>query len=144
MNYEEIQRIVGKVKKNLFKKFNDQSLGLLKSHLRGLGMEFKEHRPYSHGDELRFVDWKILARTMQPYVKVFEQERNLEILLVVDASLSMLLGFKGVSKLQAVIDIFPECFFIINAVDYFYVRAAKSWIRKVSMTLHTGIGARAV
>lgn len=68
-------------------------------------MQFKEHLPYSYGDDLRSLDWKILAKTGEAYVKKYEEERELEIVVIIDATASMHMGYKGISKLQAAIEI---------------------------------------
>lgn len=67
--------------------------GLHRSPRRGFSVEFAEHRAYQPGDELRYVDWKILARNDRLYVKQFEEETNLRAMVVLDASLSM--GWSG-------------------------------------------------
>jgi hypothetical protein len=105
MNISEVRKVVGKIKSNLFKNSNYYSIGMLKSHFKGHGIQFKEHQIYSHGDDIKLIDWKILARTMVPYIKTFEEERNVKISVVIDASITMLSGFEGVSKLQAAIEI---------------------------------------
>jgi uncharacterized protein (DUF58 family) len=63
--------------------------GLHRSPRRGFSVEFAEHRMYQPGDELRYVDWKILGRNDRLYVKQFEEETNLRAMLVCDASRSM-------------------------------------------------------
>jgi uncharacterized protein (DUF58 family) len=63
--------------------------GIHRSPFRGFSVEFTEHRAYQPGDELRYLDWRILARTDRPYVKQFEEETNLRAMLLVDASRSM-------------------------------------------------------
>ena len=63
--------------------------GLHRSPRRGFSVEFAEHRMYQPGDELRYVDWKILGRNDRLYVKQFEEETNLRAMLVLDASRSM-------------------------------------------------------
>ena len=105
MNINEVRKIVGKLRANLFKKANSHSVGMLKTHVKGTGLQFKEHQVYNFGDDIRFIDWKILAKTSHPYVKTFNEERNVEIVVVIDASSTMLTGFNGVSKLQAAIEI---------------------------------------
>lgn len=105
MNIIEVRKIVGEMKSQLFKKSNSFSIGMLKSHFRGSGLQFKEHRQYTHGDDVRFIDWKILAKTGEPYIKTFEEERNVQIAVVIDAGPSMLYGWDGVSKLQAALEI---------------------------------------
>lgn len=63
--------------------------GIHRSPFRGFSVEFTEHRAYQPGDELRYLDWRILARTDRPYVKQFEEETNLRAMVLVDASRSM-------------------------------------------------------
>lgn len=67
--------------------------GLHRSPRRGFSVEFAEHRAYQPGDELRYVDWKILARSDRLYVKQFEEETNLRAMVVLDTSKSM--GWSG-------------------------------------------------
>ena len=63
--------------------------GLHRSPRRGFSVEFAEHRMYQAGDEPRYLDWRLLARTERPYVKQFEEETNLRAMLVLDISRSM-------------------------------------------------------
>ncbi len=105
MDIHAVRRAVSKIKGGLFKNSNSQAIGMLKSHFKGTGLQFKEHQVYMPGDEVRFIDWKMLAKTAHPYVKTFEEERNVEIVVAIDASPSMLYGHKGISKLQAAIEI---------------------------------------
>ncbi|MFQ6044950.1 MAG: DUF58 domain-containing protein [Gemmatimonadales bacterium] len=63
--------------------------GLHRSPFRGFSVEFAEHRPYQPGDEPRYLDWKMLARSDRLYVKQFEEETNLRSMLVLDVSASM-------------------------------------------------------
>ena len=63
--------------------------GLHRSPFRGFSVEFTEHRAYQPGDELRYLDWRILARSDRLFVKQFEEETNLRAMVVVDASRSM-------------------------------------------------------
>jgi uncharacterized protein (DUF58 family) len=63
--------------------------GLHRSPFRGFSVEFTEHRPYLAGDELRYLDWKALARTDRLTIKQFEAETNLRAMIVLDMSRSM-------------------------------------------------------
>jgi uncharacterized protein (DUF58 family) len=63
--------------------------GLHRSPFRGFSVEFAEHRPYQPGDELRYLDWKMLARSDRLYVKQYEEETNLRSMVVLDVSASM-------------------------------------------------------
>jgi uncharacterized protein (DUF58 family) len=67
--------------------------GLHRSPRRGFSVEFAEHRGYQPGDEPRYVDWKVVARTDRLYVKQYEEETNLRAMLVLDVSRSM--GWSG-------------------------------------------------
>ncbi len=67
---------------------NDSFAGEYHSVFKGRGMEFEEVRPYQPGDEIRTIDWNVTARTGEPYVKRYIEERELTVLLVVDASAS--------------------------------------------------------
>ncbi|HEX5727727.1 MAG TPA: DUF58 domain-containing protein [Longimicrobiaceae bacterium] len=63
--------------------------GVHRSPLRGAGEDFARHRDYQQGDDLRYLDWKLYARTDRLYVREFEERSNLAAYLVVDASASM-------------------------------------------------------
>jgi uncharacterized protein (DUF58 family) len=63
--------------------------GLHRSPRKGFSVEFAEHRPYQPGDDLRYLDWRILARADRWVVKQFEEETNLRATIVVDVSRSM-------------------------------------------------------
>lgn len=74
--------------------------GLHRSRLHGSSVEFAEHKEYSPGDELRHLDWKAYAKLDRYYVKQFEQESQLTIHLVFDASASMKFSSGGLTKLE--------------------------------------------
>ncbi len=65
---------------------NDSFAGEYHSIFKGRGMEFDEVRPYQYGDEIRTIDWNVTARTGEPHVKRYVEERELTVMLVVDAS----------------------------------------------------------
>jgi uncharacterized protein (DUF58 family) len=67
---------------------NDVFSGEYHSVFKGRGMEFSEVREYMIGDDIRTIDWNVTARTCNPHVKVFEEERELTVMLLVDASSS--------------------------------------------------------
>ena len=66
------------------------------SVFKGRGMEFSEVREYQYGDDIRNIDWNVTARFGHPYIKVFEEERELTVMLMVDISGSLMFG--SVSK----------------------------------------------
>ncbi len=94
-------------KKSKFLRLNAQNLaegmklGNFRSLFRGQGIEFSGVRDYVRGDDVRSIDWNVTARMARPFVKVFEEERELQIFLVVDASLSMKTGSRNRSKLES-------------------------------------------
>lgn len=75
--------------------------GLHRSPYHGFSVEFAEHRQYNPGDAIRYVDWKVYARTNRYYVKQFEEETNLRCVIAVDSSASMRYASKGnISKFE--------------------------------------------
>ncbi len=66
--------------------------GAHRSPYQGISVEFAQHRPYTPGDDIRHVDWKVLARADKVYLKQYQEETNLQLILVVDASESMGFG----------------------------------------------------
>lgn len=68
------------------------------SPFKGRGMTFSEVREYQYGDDIRNIDWNVTARHNKPYVKVFEEERELTVMLMIDVSASR--NFGTVSKLK--------------------------------------------
>jgi len=75
-------------------------VGDYRSAFRGRGLEFEEVRPYAVGDDVRAIDWNVTARAGRPYVKVFREERQLTLLIVLDLSGSMQAGGHTGSRLQ--------------------------------------------
>ncbi len=71
---------------------NDIFAGEYESAFRGRGMEFEEVREYTPGDDIRDIDWNVTARFGHPFVKVYREERELTIMLMVDVSSSCLFG----------------------------------------------------
>jgi uncharacterized protein (DUF58 family) len=69
--------------------------GEYRSAFRGQGMEFEEVRPYLPGNDVRRIDWNVTARTGQPFIKEFREERQLTLMLVLDLSASTLFGSGG-------------------------------------------------
>jgi uncharacterized protein (DUF58 family) len=79
--------------------------GRFASRMRGRGLNFEEIRDYRSGDDVRSIDWKVTARLQKPHVRVFNEERDRQALLVVDQRLSMFFGsrlaMKSVTAAQA-------------------------------------------
>ncbi len=74
--------------------------GLHRSPHKGFSVEFKQHRPYVHGDEIRRLDWRVFGKTDRFYIREYEEETNLRATLLLDASGSMGYGGPDHSKLQ--------------------------------------------
>lgn len=72
--------------------------GAYQSAYKGRGLSFAAVRPYEPGDDVRTIDWKVTARTGEPYIKEFIEERELTLMLVVDGSASVLFGTQDQQK----------------------------------------------
>ncbi len=79
--------------------------GQFRSAFKGRGMEFEEVRPYQIGDDIRTIDWNVSARIGDPHVKLFREERELTVLLVVDVSGSLDFGTRGQRKRELVTEV---------------------------------------
>ena len=75
------------------------------SAFKGRGMSFSEVRGYQYGDDVRNIDWNVTARTGDPYIKVFEEERELTVMLVVDVSPSSFFGTNEQMKNEIITEI---------------------------------------
>jgi len=75
------------------------------SAFKGKGMAFSEVREYHYGDEVRTIDWNVTARFNEPFVKVFEEERELNVMLIVDVSSSNSFGTTGKTKKELAIEL---------------------------------------
>lgn len=84
---------------------NNLFMGEYHSSFKGRGMVFSEVRPYQFGDDVRNIDWNKTAHFNQPYVKVFEEERELTLMLLVDISASQNFGTRKQFKKQTVAEI---------------------------------------
>lgn len=76
----------------------DLIAGMYRSAFKGKGMEFEEVREYQQGDEIRSIDWNVTARMGTPFVKVFREERELTVMLLVDISSSTRFGSQNALK----------------------------------------------
>lgn len=79
--------------------------GQYQSAFKGRGMSFSEVRSYNIGDDVRSIDWNVTARFREPFVKIFEEERELAVLLVIDVSGSMYYGQGMDSKLSLAVEL---------------------------------------
>ena len=79
--------------------------GQFRSAFKGRGMEFEEVRPYQIGDDVRTIDWNVSARIGEPHIKLFREERELTVLLVVDVSASLDFGTRSQRKRELVAEV---------------------------------------
>lgn len=84
---------------------NDQLAGSYHSVFKGRGMAFSEVREYQPGDDVRFIDWNVSARMNETYVKVFTEEREMTVMLLVDLSASERFGSVAKPKIETVAEI---------------------------------------
>src|SRR5437016_10470976 len=89
---EEILRKVRMIEITTRKRVDDMMSGQYRSNFKGQGVQFSEHRLYVPGDDIRHIDWKVSARSRDPLVKKYEEERELTLFLVVDVSGSSAFG----------------------------------------------------
>jgi uncharacterized protein (DUF58 family) len=104
----ETQELLRKVRKLEIKtrRLSDQLFsGEYHSSFKGRGMAFSEVRQYQPGDEIRSIDWNVTARKHEPYIKVFEEERELTLMLLVDVSGSEAFGSRVQQKREMVTEI---------------------------------------
>lgn len=84
---------------------SDLFTGEYHSAFKGKGMSFKEVREYAAGDDIRFIDWNVSARFGHPYSKIFEEERELTVMLLIDISASSLFGTVHARKKDIITEI---------------------------------------
>ncbi len=91
---------------------NEQQLsGNYKSVIKGQGLAFVEVRQYQEGDDVRAIDWNVSARMTEPYIKVFAEEREMTVMLVVDVSASGLFGTGSMNKRRLATEVAAVCAF---------------------------------
>lgn len=90
---------------------NEQLAGTYSSVFKGQGLSFREVRAYMPGDDVRWIDWNVSARMSEPFVKVFVEEREMTVMLVVDVSQSEQWGTKRASKSRLAAEIGALCAF---------------------------------
>ena len=87
------------------RKVDELLAGTWNSAFKGRGIEFEEVRPYQAGDDVRTIDWNVTARSDQPYVKLFREERELAVMLLVDLSGSQSFGTNEQTKRDLVAEL---------------------------------------
>ncbi|MCH8554654.1 MAG: DUF58 domain-containing protein [Schleiferiaceae bacterium] len=105
MDTKELLKKVRKIEIKTRRLSENLFSGEYHSSFKGRGMAFSEVRPYQIGDDIRAIDWNVTARLSEPYIKVFEEERELTLMLVVDISGSGLFGAKRQTKKEMITEI---------------------------------------
>lgn len=101
----EILKRVRRIEIRTRRLVTDAMAGAYHSSFRGQGMDFEEVREYAPGDDVRAIDWNVTARMDRPFIKVFREERELTIVLLVDVSASGVFGSGDRSKREMAAEI---------------------------------------
>lgn len=105
MDTKELLKKVRRIEIKSRRLSNHLFTGEYHSSFKGRGMVFSEVRKYEFGDDIRNIDWNVTARLNEPYVKVFEEERELTLMLIVDVSGSESFGSRGQLKRELITEI---------------------------------------
>ena len=105
MNTNEILKKVRSIEIKTKKISNNIFSGSYNSAFKGRGMIFSEVRKYVPGDDIRDIDWNVTAKLSEPHVKIFEEERDLNMMLLLDISGSNFFGSKGDFKKDKIIEL---------------------------------------
>lgn len=97
----DLLRRIHRIEWKVHKLVRNAFIGAYHSIYKGKGLAFAGVRPYVPGDDVRNIDWKVTARTNEPYIKQFVEERELTVMLVVDGSASVLFGTQDRQKRDA-------------------------------------------
>jgi len=116
LDTKEIIKKVKRIELKSRRKANNLFLGEYQSSFKGRGMIFSEIRPYQYGDDIRNIDWNKTAHFNEPYVKVFEEERELTMVLMVDVSGSGDFGTRKQFKSDTIAEICATL--AISAITY--------------------------
>ena len=103
MNTNDILKKVRSIEIKTKKISNNLFSGSYNSAFKGRGMIFSEVRKYVPGDDIRDIDWNVTAKLSEPHVKIFEEERDLNMMLLLDISGSNFFGSKGELKKDKII-----------------------------------------
>ena len=105
METSDLLKKVRKIEIKTKRLTNNLFTGQYHSAFKGKGMLFSEVRKYVPGDDVRDIDWNVTAKLSEPYIKVFEEERELTMVLMVDLSGSEFFGTSGMLKKDLIIEI---------------------------------------
>lgn len=102
---EELLKKVKKIEIATRRMMDSVMSGGYKSHFKGHGVQFSEHRQYTPGDDIRHIDWKVSARSREPLIKQYEEERELNVFIIADLSASSDFGSKTQTKKEMVAEL---------------------------------------
>ena len=105
MDTKELLKKVRQIELSIRGVVNEVFAGEYHSVFKGRGMEFAEVREYEVGDDIRTIDWNVSARMNNPYVKVFDEERELTVMILFDVSSSESFGSRNQVKGSVAIEI---------------------------------------
>lgn len=105
LSTQELLKRVRKIEIKTRNLSNHIFAGEYHSAFKGRGMSFSEVREYTVGDDVKAIDWNVTARQGHPYIKVFEEERELTVMLIVDISASTLFGSAARNKRELITEI---------------------------------------
>ena len=101
----EVMRKIRRIQIHTSHIVDEMLAGQWNSAFKGRGIEFEEVRPYQFGDDVRTIDWNVTARVGEPYIKLFREERELAVMLLVDMSASQGLGTQWQTKRELVTEL---------------------------------------
>jgi uncharacterized protein (DUF58 family) len=101
----ELLKKIRKIEIHTARLVNDQLAGQYQSVFKGRGMAFSEVRQYQAGDDVRLIDWNVSARMNEPFIKLFVEEREMTVMLLVDMSASGLFGSISQSKREVAAEV---------------------------------------
>lgn len=105
METAEILKRVRKIEIKTRRMSNQIFSGHYHSAFKGRGMAFSEVREYQYGDDIRNIDWNVTARFNQPFIKIFEEEREMTVMLLIDVSASNLFGSEQSFKSEVITEL---------------------------------------
>jgi uncharacterized protein (DUF58 family) len=108
---KELLKALRKIEITTNRLANEQLSGNYSSGFKGQGLAFREVRQYQPGDDIRTIDWNVSARTDDTYVKVFVEEREMTVMLIVDVSRSGQFGTQNSSKARVAAEVAALCAF---------------------------------
>ncbi len=109
---KELLRTLKKLEITSARLANEQQLsGNYKSVIKGQGLAFQEVRPYQSGDDVRTIDWNVSARMNEPFIKVFTEEREMTVMLLIDVSASGAFGSTEQVKRRLAAEVAAVCAF---------------------------------